>query len=83
MDGSRGYLLPRIPLEIAGRYALVRGSAAEGHDGLTDEDEVGGSLSCLFAHHQLELQADYFRIAKDGDFAYGANEVRVQLQAAY
>lgn len=74
-----GYLLPRLPIEIAARYANVRGRTVELHNGLMDSDEVGGGASYYFAQHQLKLQTDYFRVFS-GDLSNGYNQVRLQLQ---
>jgi hypothetical protein len=68
-----GYLVPRIPLEVVGRYAFVRASDDAGHDGLSDEDEVGGGLNYYFAEHSLKLQGDYMRLSNDGDFGTGTD----------
>jgi phosphate-selective porin OprO/OprP len=77
--GQAGYLLPRMPVEIAARYSNIRGRTVAGHDGLKDSNELGGGVSYYFAQHPLKLQADYFRVFAD-DFSAGYNQVRLQLQ---
>jgi len=74
-----GYLLPRLPFEIAGRYAKTKGSSEPLHNGLKDSTEVGGGLNYYFAQHQLKLQTDYFRIYAH-EPSDGYNQVRLQLQ---
>jgi phosphate-selective porin OprO/OprP len=74
-----GYLLPRLPFEIAGRYASTKGSTEPLHNGLKDSTELGGGLNYYFAQHQLKLQTDYFRIYSH-DLSDGYNQVRLQLQ---
>jgi hypothetical protein len=66
-----------------GRYAFVRASDDAGHDGLSDEDEVGGGLNYYFAEHSLKLQGDYMRLSNDGDFGTGTDQCRLQLQASF
>jgi hypothetical protein len=74
-----GYLIPRVPFEIAARYANIRGKTATEHNGLKDSNELGGGVSYYFAQHQLKLQTDYFRVYS-GDVSSGYNQVRLQLQ---
>jgi len=78
-----GYLIPRMPLELALRYATVNGSDEAGNDGLTDLQEYAAGVSYYFAYHQLKLQADYTRLVPDGEFGDGQDQVRAQLQIAY
>ncbi|NOY94110.1 MAG: hypothetical protein GXP55_23240 [Deltaproteobacteria bacterium] len=53
-----GYLLPRVPFEIAARYATIRriGSATE--SSLDRRSELGLGVSWYFARHPFKLQAD-------------------------
>jgi hypothetical protein len=74
-----GYLIPRLPLEIAGRYANLRGSTDPLHSALKDNNELGGGLNYFFAQHQLKVQTDYFRVWQT-DLSGGYNQLRVQLQ---
>jgi hypothetical protein len=74
-----GYLIPRVPLEVAGRYANIRGVSDPLHNALKDSNELGGGLSYYFAQHQLKLQTDYFRIWQS-ELSSGYNQLRVQLQ---
>jgi hypothetical protein len=78
-----GYLIPRVPFEVAMRYAGVRHRSLAGHDALEDRDQLGGALGYYHAHHRLKIQGDYFRHVEDGEWGDGADVVRVQLQAAY
>ncbi|HVU00120.1 MAG TPA: porin [Polyangiaceae bacterium] len=75
-----GYLLPRLPVEIAARYGTIRGRGVTDHDALKDQDELGGGVNYFFAQHQLKLQADYFRIYRDHDLSAGYDQARLQLQ---
>jgi hypothetical protein len=76
-----GYLIPRTPFEIAGRYMTVKGKDDPGHNGLKDTNEVGGGLNYFFAQHSFKLQTDFFRVwAKEVSDGY--NQVRLQLQLA-
>lgn len=74
-----GYLIPRLPLEFAARYANLRGRQTPLHNGLKDSNELGGGISYYFAQHQLKLQTDYFRIWQK-EVSDGCNQVRLQLQ---
>lgn len=81
-----GYLIPRLPLEVAARYANIRGTDDPLHNGLytstlaqKNGNELGGGVNYYFAQHQLKLQTDYFRIYT-GDLSNGYNQFRVQLQ---
>ena len=87
--GQLGYVIPKIPLEIVGRYGLARrqgGSASA----LPWRDEAGGGVNYYFAGHNLKLQLDYFRLwgADTGSGAadaakHGTDRVRLQLQLAF
>lgn len=74
-----GYLLPRMPIEIAGRFGQILG---RGTTALSDENEAGLAASYYFAHHPLKLQADAFQLWED-DFGDGATRVRVQAQVSF
>ncbi|MCH9688681.1 MAG: hypothetical protein K0V04_45035 [Deltaproteobacteria bacterium] len=76
-----GYLIPRVPFEIAGRYsqALATGNSSS----LSRRDEAGGGISYYFAGHPLKLQLDYFTRFPEGQLREAGNEVRLQLQAAF
>jgi len=75
-----GYLIPRLPLEIAARYANIRRSDDPFHNALKDSNELGGGVNYYFAQHQLKLQTDYFRVYTNGSLSDGYNQFRVQLQ---
>ena len=78
-SAAAGYLIPRVPFEIAGRYSQIRRLKTTS---LEDKDSAGGGLSYYFAGHPLKLQLDYFHqwtgAVEDGD-----DIVRLQLQAAF
>ena len=77
-----GYLIPRIPFELAARYSGIRPGAGD-DTGLIQRDSVGGGLSYYFAQHPLKIQADYFRQWDDAVMRLGSDRVRVQLQLAF
>ena len=80
-SGTAGYMIPRVPFELAARYAQVVGVGNA--TSLTRRDEVGGGLSYYFAGHPLKLQADYFAQFADGYVDQSNHVMRVQLQAAF
>ncbi len=81
-----GYVVPKIPLEIVGRYGLMRNTYGA-QSSMINSDEAGGGLNYYFVGHDLKLQLDYFRL---GDATMGAttaealrhgtDRVRVQVQ---
>ena len=90
-----GYLIPRMPLEVAARYSGIRGIGDEDPGDVTDEvetdtmtslgqrDSVGGGVSYYFAGHPWKIQADYFKQWNEGVLKDGAHIARVQLQLAF
>lgn len=80
-SATAGYLIPRIPLEIAARYAQVGNLRRE--SSLSRRDEVGGGVSYYFAGHPLKLQADYFARFDEGRIERSNHDFRVQLQASF
>jgi hypothetical protein len=50
------YLLPRMPLELALRYATINGSDDVAENGLSDRDEYVIGASYYFAQHQLKCR---------------------------
>lgn len=81
-----GYLVPKIPLEIVARHAIVR-NIYGAESSMLDADEAGGGLNYYFVGHDLKLQLDYFRLwdASLGDTTAeaarnGTDRVRVQVQ---
>jgi len=74
-----GYLLPRMPVEVAGRYGQIR---ADDESSLSDSNEAGLAVSYYFAQHPFKLQADAFQLWED-EFSDGTTVGRVQLQLAY
>jgi hypothetical protein len=84
--GQFGAMLPRIPLEIAGRYGMSRRIDGD-QSSQPIADEVGGGLNWYFVGHDLKLQVDYFRLWNDGlgptyaeQARHGTDRVRVQVQ---
>ena len=76
-----GYLLPRTGWEVAARYGVIRGNGTITN--LPDEDELGVAVSHYFAHHNLKIQADVFRLYDPVAFSTGETQVRIQMQAAF
>lgn len=84
--GQLGWVVPAIPLEFVGRYALIRNIYGD-RSSLHDSEEVGGGINWYFAEHNLKLQIDYFRLwdeslgATFGEQARrGTDRIRVQGQ---
>lgn len=77
-----GYLLPRLPLELALRWGQIFGQGGPTRTSLPDQNEVGGALSHYFVRHWLKLQLDYMRLFS-GRIDRGADQIRVQLQASF
>lgn len=83
-----GYLVPKIPLEIVGRYGMIRKFEFGGDEtSLRNSDEVGGGLNWYFVGHDLKLQLDYFRLwdesmgTSPADAArHGTDRIRLQVQ---
>ncbi|MFV8754150.1 porin [Nannocystaceae bacterium ST9] len=87
--GQVGWVVPKIPLEIVGRYGLVR-NIYGAQSSLPDADEAGGGINYYFVGHDLKLQVDYFRLwdesmgASYGEQArHGLDRVRLQLQVYF
>jgi phosphate-selective porin OprO/OprP len=80
--GQAGWLLPRLPLEVAARYSGVRGI---GTTSLVDTDEIGPGLSYYFAEHALKLQLDYANgwAHPVGSDRTRTDRVRLQLTLAF
>ena len=78
-SAAAGYLIPRVPFEIAGRYSQIRRLKTTS---LEDKDSAGGGVSYYFAGHPLKLQLDYFH-QWTGPVEEGDDIVRLQLQAAF
>lgn len=78
-----GYLLPWLPLELAARYAVLEGTDAEGRDALPRSEEFAGALNYYVSRHQFKLQANYSRIAQNGDYAGSLGRLHLQVQAAF
>lgn len=77
LHAQAGYLLPQLPVEIAGRYGLVRGLGSD--TALGDSNELVVGLSYYAAQHPYKIQIDYGRLWSDG-IDEGSHELRAQLQ---
>jgi hypothetical protein len=87
--GQVGYVVPKIPLEVVGRYGLIRNNYAT-NSSLPDADEAGGGLNWYFVGHDLKLQLDYFRLwdqsmgTTNAERARnGTDRVRLQFQVYF
>jgi hypothetical protein len=87
--GQIGWLVPKIDLELVGRYSGVR-RLGDGSGELAFRDELGGGVGYYFFGHGLKLQLDYFRLwhadlgATPGEaIRNGTDRVRLQLQLAF
>jgi outer membrane biosynthesis protein TonB len=80
--GQAGYMIPRIPLQVAARYSQTR-RLEQDRSTLPEGDEVGGGLSYYFARHPMKLQLDYFHGWEDQQLARGTDRIRLQLQASF
>jgi phosphate-selective porin OprO/OprP len=84
-----GWVVPKIPLEVVGRYGLIRNTFGAASS-LRDSDEAGGGINYFFVGHDLKLQLDYFRLwdqtmgATTAErAANGVDRVRLQLQVYF
>ena len=84
-----GWLVPKIPLEIVGRYGLLRNIYGEASS-MRDADEAGGGINWYIVGHDLKLQLDYFRLWDSSmgatpreAAAHGTDRVRLQLQVYF
>lgn len=78
-----GYILPAWPFEVVARYALLDGSNRPDRNALIRLEEFAFGGGYYFAGHPLKLQADYTRLAQNGDYVGGVDRIRVQLQAGF
>ena len=83
--GQLGYVVPKIPLELVGRYGLVR-NIYGAKSSMISADEAGGGLNWYFVGHDLKLQVDYFRLwdatmgATPAEaLRHGTDRMRIQL----
>ena len=89
---GRGFefaMLPRIDLEVVGRYSVAR-NVFGARSALLDRDEVGGESNYDFVGHNLKLQCDDFRVweAAPGVSAadaarLGTDRLRMQIPLAF
>jgi hypothetical protein len=87
--GQLGYLVPKIDLEVVGRYVLVRNVFGE-ESSLGFRDEAAVGINYYFAGHNLKLQLDYGRLwgAEQGPgytnaARRGTDRIRLQMQLAF
>ena len=87
--GQVGYVVPKIPLELVGRYGMIRNIYGD-KSSMKSADEAGGGLNWYFVGHDLKLQLDYFRLWDEtmGMTARearqnGVDRVRLQLQVYF
>lgn len=73
-----GYLIPRLPIEVAGRYSFLRGL---GTTSLSDGNELTVGVSYYPGRHPYKVQLDYSRLWSDA-IDDGSHRVRLQLQVA-
>jgi phosphate-selective porin OprO/OprP len=84
--GQLGWVVPKIPLELVGRYALARNVYGQ-QSSQPEADEAGVGINWYFVGHNLKLQLDYFRLW-DGSLGasyaeqarHGTDRFRVQVQ---
>jgi phosphate-selective porin OprO/OprP len=84
--GQLGWVVPKIPLELVGRYALARNVYGQ-QSSQPEADEAGAGINWYFVGHNLKLQLDYFRLW-DGSLGasyaeqarHGTDRFRVQVQ---
>jgi len=76
-----GFLIPKIPLEVAARYSGVTGIGDQ--TSLSEAHSAGGGISYYVAGHPWKIQADFFH-EWDGDTTTtNSNLFRTQLQLAF
>ena len=73
-----GYLLPKLPFEVAARYGFVRGI---GDTSLRDGNELLGAFSYYPGQHPYKVQIDYARLWGD-EISQGEHRIRLQLQVS-
>ena len=89
-----GFLIPRVPVELTGRWGQIFGLGDGSSTSLPDGDEVGGGVGWYIARHSLYLKADYFRLRTDRydvaaasftrePWSRSVDQFRVQLQLAF
>lgn len=74
-----GFLIPRVPFEIAGRYSGVR--PIGNNTNLVALNEAGPALSYYFYEHSVKLQLDYHH--GWGDKNVRTDRLRLQLTVTF
>jgi len=75
-----GYMIPKLPLELASRYSQVRAVGASST--ITDRDELGGGINWYIARHPFKIQLDYFRVWEE-EMGTGEDQIRLQTQISF
>lgn len=89
--GQLGYVVPKIPLEFAARYGMIRKFEFGGDaSSQRDANEAGVGVNWYFVGHDLKLQLDYFRLWDEtlgASYAeqakHGTDRIRLQLQVYF
>ena len=76
-----GYLLPGLPVELAGRYSFLRGLGDVTETSLENGNELTVGASYYPGRHPYKVQLDYSRLWND-TIDEGDHRVRLQLQVA-
>jgi phosphate-selective porin OprO/OprP len=74
-----GWLVPKIPLEVAARGGELLGFP---RTSLPDGGEIGGGLGWYIHGHAMKLQLDWFRTWSGVPLLHGDDQLRLQLQLA-
>ncbi len=74
-----GYLVPRVPFEIAARWAELFPLGDD--SAMTARRELTGGVGYYFLKQDLKLQADYGRLTSES--APGQHQIRAQAQVAF
>jgi phosphate-selective porin OprO/OprP len=87
--GQFGWVVPKIPLELVGRYGMTRNVYGD-QSTQPNADEAGGGVNWYFIGHDLKLQLDYFRLWDESLGAsyaeqarHGTDRIRLQLQVYF
>lgn len=85
-----GWLIPKIPFEIVGRYSFSRRRGSPDVSAMPWRDELGGGVNYYFAGHNFKLQLDYFRLWGEDTGSTvrsamkdGTDRLRLQVQLAF
>ena len=76
-----GWMLPGIPLEIAGRYGQVHPHGSESP--IRRLDEFGLAVNWYIFGPSMALKTDYHRRFFDGEIEQSTDEIRLSFQAGF